>query len=200
MPYRIGPSQLGCRENPYGKATAPNPDNARICLSRIDPRQRGLFNCAWMVGYVAALARGGIAAVALAAPTGPFGYIYRRMDFRQPHFDELGHGAIYPAFHVLAGLAALSGTPLRKVEVSGDGAIDAIATSSGGKTVLWLANLTGGPRSVKCPDGTSAVAILDEPAFEPATTDPHALQALQTGLKDPWLELDAYAVARCEIG
>jgi hypothetical protein len=52
--YRIGPSQLGCRENPYGKATTPNPDNGRVCLSEIDPRQRGLFNAAWMLGYIAA--------------------------------------------------------------------------------------------------------------------------------------------------
>ena len=40
IPYRIGPSQLGCRENPYGRTTTPNVDNSRYCLSRIDPRQR----------------------------------------------------------------------------------------------------------------------------------------------------------------
>jgi hypothetical protein len=28
--YRIGPSQLGCRENPYGNATTPNVDNGRV--------------------------------------------------------------------------------------------------------------------------------------------------------------------------
>ena len=82
LAYRIGPSQIGCRENPYGKSTAPNPDNARVCLSEIDPRQRGLFNAAWTLAYVAACARGGIEAVALGAPTGPFGHIYRRTDFR----------------------------------------------------------------------------------------------------------------------
>ena len=76
-PYRIGPSQLACRENAYGKATAPNPDNGRVCLSRIDPRQRGLFNAAWTLAYIAAFARGGVEAIALGAPTGPFGYIYR---------------------------------------------------------------------------------------------------------------------------
>ena len=37
LAYRIGPSQIGCRENPYGKATAPNPANARVCLSHDRP-------------------------------------------------------------------------------------------------------------------------------------------------------------------
>src|SRR3546814_12313933 len=41
-PYRVGPSAIGCRDNPYGQATSPNPDNGRVCLSRSDPRQRGL--------------------------------------------------------------------------------------------------------------------------------------------------------------
>ena len=108
-PYRIGPSQLACRENPYGKATTPNPDNGRVCLSRIDPRQRGMFNAAWTLAYIATFARGGIEAIALGAPTGPFGYIYRPTDFAQPYFDDAEGQTVYPAFHVLAGLAPAFG-------------------------------------------------------------------------------------------
>ena len=90
LPYRIGPSQLGCRENPYGKSTAPNADNSRVCLSVVDPRQRGLYNAAWMIAYAAACARGGIEAVAFGAPTGPMGHIYRALDVKQPYFDGAG--------------------------------------------------------------------------------------------------------------
>ena len=80
LPYRIGPSQLGCRENPYGKTTAPNPDNSRVCLSRIDPRQRGIFNAAWTLGSIALLFSGSVSpnllgmvmVVAQAIATGVF--------------------------------------------------------------------------------------------------------------------------------
>ena len=84
LAYRIGPSQIGCRENPYGKAPAPNPGNGRVCLATMDPRQRGLFNAAWTLAYAAACARGGIEALAFGAPTGPFGHIYRRTGYAQP--------------------------------------------------------------------------------------------------------------------
>ncbi|MGH6960818.1 MAG: hypothetical protein ACREE7_10060, partial [Dongiaceae bacterium] len=50
-PYRIGPSSIAARDNPYGASTAANPQNQRICLARMDPRQRGLFGAAWTLGY-----------------------------------------------------------------------------------------------------------------------------------------------------
>ena len=200
IPYRIGPSQLGCRENPYGKATAPNRDNGRVCLSRIDPRQRGLFNAAWIVGYVAALARGGIEAVALGAPTGPFGHIYRRTDFAQPYFDTLTQEAVYPSFHVLAGLARLSGKPLCEVTLSVDGAIEAIAVADGGETTLWVANLTAEPREVTLPERVQTAALLDEATFGLAATDTNALHTLRAPAKGRLLDLGAYAVAYCVVG
>src|SRR5260221_7229332 len=59
-PYRIGPTSIPCRDNPYGAAVAPNPGNSRICLSDIDPRQRGLFAAAWNLGYLSAAATAGV--------------------------------------------------------------------------------------------------------------------------------------------
>jgi D-apionolactonase len=44
--YHIGPSSIPARLNPYGAATASNPGNGRVCLSDMDPRQRGLFGAA----------------------------------------------------------------------------------------------------------------------------------------------------------
>ena len=63
----------------------------------------------------------------MAAPTGPAGIIYRRTDYPQPYFDDLKGPAVYPLYHVLAGLgrelghkliAAKSGDP---VEIAGLG-------------------------------------------------------------------------------
>ena len=58
-PYRIGPSAIAARMNPYGNAVLDNPSNRRVCLTNYDPRQRGLFNAAWTLGYIAACAYGG---------------------------------------------------------------------------------------------------------------------------------------------
>lgn len=199
VPYRIGPSQLGCRENAYGKTTAPNPDNGRVCLSRIDPRQRGLFNAAWTLAYIATFARGGIEAIALGAPTGPFGHIYRRTDFMQPHFDGLTGTGVYPAFHVLAGLAPLSGRPLVGVEVSDKRAVDALAIRDGAAMVLWIANKTAAQCEVTLPAmGGGRIAIIDADGFERLTTTPNFLEPAQRDLAPGPLSLDAYAVARIE--
>ena len=32
--YRVGPSAIPARQNPYGAASAANPNNERVCLSR----------------------------------------------------------------------------------------------------------------------------------------------------------------------
>jgi hypothetical protein len=199
--YRVGPSQLGCRENPYGKSTAPNPDNRRVCLSRIDPRQRGLFNAAWMVGYAAALARDGVEAIALGAPTGPFGHIHRRADFAQTYFDQLDGPAVYPGFHVFAGLSELSGAPLLDVQPSDKRKLAAIAARDGEHIVLWIANLTADEIAVEIPgaDGSARITLMNADAFERLTTAPDFLQSAAAGMPGGRLVLDAYAVARIEI-
>jgi hypothetical protein len=34
-PYRIGPSGIGCRDNPHGATWTPNPENVRVCLTSL---------------------------------------------------------------------------------------------------------------------------------------------------------------------
>lgn len=199
MEYRIGPSALGCRENPYGKSTTPNSDNRRTCLSVLDPRQRGLFNAAWTLAYVAACARGGVAAVAMGAPSGPFGHFYRRADFEQPGFDEQEGTPVFPSFHVMAGLAAASGADLLDVQPSRKGAVEVLAVRKGAGTELWIANRTAAPVELDLAGSgmeKARVAVLDAAALEKAATDPDHLdrgQALPAGGR---LRLDAYAVVR----
>ncbi|MGI6851385.1 hypothetical protein [Mesorhizobium sp. 1B3] len=199
MPYRIGPSQLACRENPYGRSTTPNPDNSRLCLSAIDPRQRGIFNAAWMIAYVAACARGGVEAVAFGSPTGPMGHIHRTMDFRQPYFDDRPEAVIYPGFHVIAGLARLSGQPLLEVNLSPRSKIEAIAADEDGRPVLWLANLTGRTVEVALPDqfrSDANMAVLDADSFENIAARPNYLDISAQSIRSATVALDAYAVAR----
>lgn len=201
LPLRIGPSQLGCRENPYGKSTAPNEANGRVCLSRIDPRQRGLFNAAWAVGYFAACARERIEAVAFGDFTGPFGYVYRKADFVQPWFDQQDGRMVYPAFHVMAGLSKLNGATLLSVGTSGADSIAAIAAEKDGRTTLWLSNLTAKKQSVQLSNTpiSARIALLAADQFERAAADPNFMESSGRQLDDQFISLDAYAVARVDL-
>jgi hypothetical protein len=197
-PYRIGPSAIAARDNPYGKGVADNHANGRVCLADKDPRQRGLFNAAWSLGYVAACAYGGLEAAALGAATGPFGFIYRRGDRTVPYFDAIDGPAVYPAFHVLASLARGSGRKLVEVRLSQPGRAAALAWRENGRCLLWLANLTAEPLSLRIAGLTVAhrrLSVIDVAAFDRATRTPDALDVLKQPFAGDELTLDAYATA-----
>jgi D-apionolactonase len=184
-PYHLGPSSIPCRDNPYGAAVAPNPNNARVCLSDIDPRQRGLFAAAWYVGLVAAAARGGIDVMSLGSFTGNQGVI-------------TGDG-VSPAYHALAGLATASRAKRRDAASSAPSKVETLAYESKEGPVLWLTNLTPEKQSVKV-TGLARPAMLhmlDEASFSLATRQPDFLSKSGTTLKKPGrIDLGPYAVAR----
>ncbi len=195
--YRIGPSSIGCRDNPYGQTYAPNPDNQRICLAKSDPRQRGLFGAAWTLGYIASLAPTGVEAVSLGAPTGPLGLIHRRGEAALPYYDALAGTVVYPAFHVVAGLTRAAGAPLVSAMSSEAASVRCLAYRVRGATLLWLANLTAQARQVHVNHAGARPfgIVLDEASFERATTAPAAFQADVLALDLHKLELGAFAVA-----
>ena len=196
-PYRIGPSSIGCRDNPHGKTFTPNPNNERICLVRMDPRQRGLFGAAWMLGYIASLAPTGVETVSLGAPTGPLGIVYRASDTEQPYYDSLVRSAVYPAYHVVAGLTRAAGAKRVAATSSDESRVRCLAYRAKGATLLWLANMSAQDQSVSVAHaGTGPFGIvLDETTFEQATTEPAAFQAGIKALDTAGLALRAYAVA-----
>ncbi len=147
-PYHLGPSSIPCRDNPYGAAVAPNPGNGRVCLSDMDPRQRGLFAAAWTLGLLAATAKGGLDSVAIGAVTGPQGAIYRKASYKQPWFDD-AKAQVYPVYHVLAGLGPASGHKRLDTTVSAPSTIATLAHQSRSGRELWLANLTAETQKVK---------------------------------------------------
>ncbi len=158
MPYRIGPATIGMRQNPYGSRTFDNPGRRRLAMAREDPRQRGLFAAAWMVGYAAAVAEAGLDLLTPAALTGPFGV--------------LEGDAPRAAFHAAAGLAALAGRPHLACRSSRPDAVLAVAGQGAEGPVLWLANLTPDRQPIRIvgggagtgavgaarPDGTAVLA------------------------------------------
>jgi D-apionolactonase len=200
-PYHIGPSAIAARNNPYGKSVNDNAANGRVCLTDRDPRQRGLFNAAWTLGYVAACAYGGLASVAVGAVTGPLGFIHRRADQGAPYFDAIDRPAVYPAFHVMAGLARGRGRRLIETRVSPAGRAAALAWRDGDRVVVWLANLTAEPLALRIAGWEQTgrrITIIDADSFEEAVRTTEALDALARSFEGKDLTLDAYAVARID--
>ena len=199
-PYRIGPSGIGCRDNPHGATWTPNPDNSRVCLTKLEPRQRGLFAAAWTLGYIATFVRSGVESIAIGATTGPLGVIYRKAGHKQPWYDDLAAPAVFPAYHVIAGLARGAGQKIVIAESADTAKVQALAYRGKGGTTLWLANLTAENRTVTVSGTKGAVfgAALDEASFTQATTDP---ARFQKGWKavNPEIILKPYAVAILSI-
>jgi hypothetical protein len=202
VPYHIGPTSIPCRDNPYGAAVAPNPDNSRVCLSDIDPRQRGLFAAAWNLGYLSAAARAGVDAVALGSAVGSQGMIYRKSSHAQPWFDD-GDARLFPVYHVVAGLAAAGGARRIDTESSAPSKVAALAHRNKGGQVVWLANLSKDTQRLKVRgvDGPARLHVLDERSFEAAVRDPAWLDGGGTLIRKVGsLELPPYAVARIKAG
>ena len=62
----------------------PNPDNVLGCLTKLEPRQRGLCSSAWSQGYIATFGPTGIEAISLGAPTRPLGIIRHKDHHKHP--------------------------------------------------------------------------------------------------------------------
>ena len=199
-PYHIGPSGLACADNPYADGVVENRGNERACLADMDPRHRGLFGAAWLLGFASACAYSGLDAVALASATGKRGFIYSRADYPQPGFDD-SDAVLFPAYHVLAGLTALSGMDLVAADCSHPADVSVLASRYGLSTVLWLANLTADRQRVSIDglEGQVHRVDIDEDSFDDATRYANHLdRASITERSLSGLELGPYAVVRLE--
>ncbi|WP_119268999.1 hypothetical protein [Taklimakanibacter deserti] len=193
LPYSVGPSAIGLRDNPYGEAAVANPRNIRQAVNFNDPRQRGIMGAAWNLGYFAAFAEGGAEAIALGGAVGPFGVLSVPTAFPQPGFE--GKGELYPVWHVVRGLAKLKGRPVRLLQSSIDGAVRGIAADTQKGTELWLCNPSPNVLEVRLPDGFANIALLDASSFVAASRQADLLDRL-TPVEGQTLSLDAYAVVR----
>ena len=153
-------------------------------------------------GYAAEAARGGLDALVLSAPVGPFGIVYRRADHAQPYYDDLTGPAVYLVYYVIAAMAAAAGKPRLAVRDSDRLRVQSVAWAGPDGPVLWLANVTDRPQTVVLAgleDHTVLVRTLDAATFGQATADRAAFLAggeLRTGARA--LTLDAYALAAVE--
>ncbi|TPL01044.1 MULTISPECIES: hypothetical protein [unclassified Mesorhizobium] len=182
-PYRIGPSTIPMRQNPYGGATKDNSGGQRIAMANRDPRHAGLFAAAWTIGYAARVVPAGLEMLTLSSFTGSFGLLAAAG-------EPAEEGTPRPIFHAVQGLAALAGHTHVAVRLSDDRVAALAGHSPAGLTTAWLANITsddvpvdisalvrGAPAQVTIWDGAEARR------FGPGTVPGH-------------LAMPAYAIAR----
>jgi hypothetical protein len=196
-PLYMGPSNIGLRLHPHAPNPFANPRQERIVMTSADPRQRGLFAAAWAVGYLSEVVQGGVSAVSLFSPWGPFGIIHRKAGYFQPWYDEVG-ARIYPSYHLIAGLAQSFRAPVIDTESSDPNVVKCFGYAVGTENILWLANLTGGECEVITAgvDGFALMVILDMRMFVEAVMNPEALMKRARPVKRiSEISLGPYAVA-----
>ncbi|MBJ6133847.1 hypothetical protein JAU75_13455 [Ochrobactrum sp. Q0168] len=136
-PYRIGPSTIPMRQNPYGSRTMDNPDGKRIAMANRDPRHNGNFAEVFAFAYAARVLDANLDCLTLSALTGPFGLI--------AHINEpMPEGQTRPIFNSVKTLSALAGKEWRAYRSSRPANVLAFAVES----ELWLVNITPEEQSV----------------------------------------------------
>lgn len=186
-PYRIGPSTIAMRQNPYGRATKDNPSLQRIAMASRDPRHAGLFGAAWALAYAARVAPAGLDQLVLSSLAGSFGLV-------AGVGEPVAEGAVRPLFHVVRALAELSGAAYLPVETGCADAVAGLGARTKNGVVVMMANLTPEPVTVDCSRlkdcRVGQADILDAQSI--GSGDGFRQVVVYTGK----LELGAYAVAR----
>ncbi|AZO29047.1 hypothetical protein [Mesorhizobium sp. M1B.F.Ca.ET.045.04.1.1] len=182
-PYRIGPSTIAMRQNPYGGATKDNPHGQRIAMANRDPRHAGLFAAAWTIGYAARVAPAGLEMLTLSGFTGSFGVLAAAG-------EPAEEGKPRPIFHAVQGLAALAGHTHIAVRVSGDRVAALAGRSPAGAVTAWLANIASDEVPVD-------ISALVGGAAGPVTIwDGVGERTLAIGAASGRFTMPAYAIAR----
>lgn len=148
-PYRIGPSTIAMRQNPYGSATKDDPSGGRIPMANVDARHNGQFGAAWTLAYAATVATTGLEVLTLSTLAGPFGLIAGKG-------EAAAQGALRPLAHVLARLGALTRQEVHAVETSRPDAVLGLAS----KEYLLLANITPEVQTAILPSLPRAIMLI----------------------------------------
>lgn len=148
-PYRIGPSTIAMRQNPYGSSTKDNPSGCRIPMANVDARHNGQFGAAWTLAYAATVATTGLEVLTLSTLAGSFGLV-------AGEGEAVAQGELRPLAHVLARLGALTGQAVHAVETSRPDAVLGLASEE----CLLLANITPEVQTVILPSPPRAITLV----------------------------------------
>ncbi|MGO6695583.1 hypothetical protein ACCS54_28590 [Rhizobium johnstonii] len=142
-PYRIGPSTIAMRQNPYGSRTMDNPLGARIPMANRDPRHNGRFAEAFALGYATRVLDAGLECLTLSALSGPFGLIAGPA-------EPTEQGGRRPLFNTVRALSRLAGASWQACVSSSPSEVLAFVARDAAGARLHIVNLTGEERKVDC--------------------------------------------------
>ncbi|MGO7368583.1 hypothetical protein GFL38_00100 [Rhizobium leguminosarum bv. viciae] len=142
-PYRIGPSTIPMRQNPYGSRTMDNPAGGRIPMANRDPRHNGRFAEAFALGYAIQVLDADLECLTLSALSGPFGLIAGPA-------EPTGQGGRRPLFNTVRTLSRLAGASWQACVSSSPSEVLAFAARDAAGARLHVVNLTGEERTIDC--------------------------------------------------
>jgi len=140
-PYRIGPSTIPMRQNPYGSRTMDNGHGDRIAMANRDPRHNGQFAQAFALGYVARILDADLECLTLSALTGPFGLV-------AGSDEPVAAGGMRPLHNVVKALADHAGAEWLECASSDPAKVLAFLTQSATGSLLWLVNVTASAQEI----------------------------------------------------
>ncbi|PCD65608.1 D-apionate lactonase [Rhizobium phaseoli] len=140
-PYRIGPSTIPMRQNPYGSRTMDNPAGGRIPMANRDPRHNGRFAEAFALGYAIRVLDAELECLTLSALTGPFGLI-------AGSDEPIEQGGRRPLFNTVRTLSALAGASWQECISSLPSEVLSFVARDAVGAKLYVVNLTGEERRV----------------------------------------------------
>jgi hypothetical protein len=163
-PYRIGPSTIPMRQNPYGSRTMDNPHSARIAMANTDPRHNARFGEAFALGYAVRILDAELECLTLSALTGPFGLIAGEE-------EPSATGTTRPLFNVVSTLSRLAGSPWQECLSSDQTAVLAFITAQPGTArQLHLVNITPASQQIQL----GRFRLLEQPGNTRLTLDAYS--------------------------
>ncbi len=177
--WHLGPSSLSARASPLGRQ--PHSDGQRrMALASRDPRSRGLFGAAWLLGHLAEAARAGVKALSLPPLVGEDGLFWKTGDTWQmtPSAALLQVCLRWQSLHHVV----LQAVDDHSTVVQGRG-VAAVTGHNGQCWQMVLANLGAQAKTLGCsPDASWAKwACLDTESW---------LNFLDAHSSSPWRELE----------
>ncbi|TWB57492.1 hypothetical protein FBZ98_102116 [Rhizobium sp. ERR 922] len=163
-PYRIGPSTIPMRQNPYGSRTIENPRGGRIAMANTDPRHNARFGKAFALGYAVRVLDAGLECLTLSALTGPFGLIAGEK-------EPSARGTTRPLFNVVSTLSRLAGSQWQECLSSDQTSVLAFITAQpGAARQLHLVNITPASQQIQL----GRFRLLEQPGNTRLTLDAYS--------------------------
>ncbi|MCC6540302.1 MAG: hypothetical protein IT162_22340 [Bryobacterales bacterium] len=179
-PVHVTPVTLKPRFNPQAKGK-PEPGVPGRLPSRVDARQMSLFGAVWTLGSIKYLSEAGAASATYFQTHGWEGVMESAAGPAMPELFPPAPGAVFPLYHVLAGVAEFAGGMVLPFDSPDPLQSCALALETGPRRRLLVANLAAQPRVVLVDaawlGARARITMLDELNAADAMRQPETFRA-----------------------